>query len=81
MQRFYRIADPLGLSWRRFMALLTNLPGDSAFMSRLRVEQQEAEQVMPTNILDEMERRSGRAPATETRQRSLDDLMGGSYGH
>ncbi len=34
-QRFYQL-DPLDLGWRRFRALLSNLPEDSAFRSRWR---------------------------------------------
>lgn len=76
MQRYYRIEDPLALSWRRFNALLTNLPGDSAFMTRLRVARGGPEPKQ--SILDFIDAQQGRPPVSATRSASLDELREGN---
>lgn len=75
MQRYYGIADPLGLTWRRFMALLTNLPPDSAFISRLRAEMPDPQdEFTPSSVVDFIDAQKGRR-YDEKRQSSLDRWM------
>ncbi len=67
--------NPLRLPWRKFTTLLAQLPGDSAFVSALRAEQDENEQISLTGIRSELDRMAGREPAQDVQRVPLDVLL------
>ena len=76
MQRYYGIEKPLKLTWRRFKALLFNLPADSAFISRVRAEWEDEERFTPSSVMDQMDRHLGRGPSIGTKTQTLDEYIG-----
>lgn len=53
MLRYYRVTDPLGLSWRKFVVLLRGLPADSAFLATVR-HQREWSTKNPLALIDKI---------------------------
>lgn len=72
MQRYYQIAHPMRLSWRRFKALVFNLPPESALIRAVKADQDATP--TPSGVLDFMDKQLGRAPAQQKRSGTLEGL-------